>query len=447
VTRGRADIRNARKRSNTLSARTPLPAGNLSQWKPSSEGFRVSMGSLGHVDFLPAGVDRRAMAALSSGHLVTDLAQGSLPAFLPFLVDEFGLTYTMAAALVLAGTFASSIIQPLFGLWSDARGALWLLPAGVAIAGVGMGAAALAPSYPLVVLAVVVSGLGVAAYHPEGSKFASYVSGGRRASGMAFFSVGGNVGFALGPLVASFVIITLGLGLEGGALVAIPGLIVCVFLFAVRDYLASFAPEDAVGADRRRVPSQRGGMAVLLSVVGLRSVAHMGLFTFVPLYEVSRGNSIEYGIRLLSLFLLAGAVGTLLGGPLADRFGRRPVMRYSFAIAAPLIAVYAVVGGALGAAALIVSGAALVGTFGVSLVMSQEYMPSRVGLASGLSIGMAIGLGGIAAVCLGGLADVVNIETAVLATALGPAIAFVLTFALPQARSRVVRGEPAAAAI
>ena len=210
------------------------------------------------------------MSALSSGHLVTDLAQGSLPAFLPFLVDEFGLSYTMAAALVLAGTFASSIIQPLFGLWSDARGALWLLPAGVAIAGVGMGAAALAPSYPLVVLAVVVSGLGVAAYHPEGSKFASYVSGGRRASGMAFFSVGGNVGFALGPLVASFVIITLGFGLEGGALVAIPGLIVAVVLLGVRDYLASFTPEGAVGADRRREPSQRRGMAVLLSVVGLR---------------------------------------------------------------------------------------------------------------------------------------------------------------------------------
>ena len=206
----------------------------------------------------------------------------------------------------------------------------------------------------------------------------------------------------------------------------------------MRDYLASFTPEGAVGADRRREPSQRRGMAVLLSVVGLRSVAHMGLFTFVPLYEVSRGNSTAYGIRLLSLFLLAGAVGTLVGGPLADRFGRRPVMRLSFAIAAPLIAVYAVVGGAIGAAALIVSGAALVGTFGVSLVMSQEYMPSRVGLASGLSIGMAIGLGGIAALSLGGIADVVNIETAVLVTAIGPAIAFLLTFALPQARSRAV---------
>jgi MFS transporter, FSR family, fosmidomycin resistance protein len=157
------------------------------------------------------------MAALSSGHLAADLAQGALPALLPYLVVKFDLSYTMAAALVLAATVSSSIVQPAFGLWSDARGALWLLPAGVLLAGAGMAAATVAPNYPLLVVAVLVSGLGVAAYHPEGSKFASYVSGARRASGMSLFSIGGNMGFALGPLVASFAIVTLGLGLEGGA--------------------------------------------------------------------------------------------------------------------------------------------------------------------------------------------------------------------------------------
>ncbi len=394
-----------------------------------------------------APVDRKAMTALSSGHLVTDLAQGALPAFLPFLVDKFELSYTMAAALVLAGTFASSIIQPLFGLWSDARGALWLLPAGVAIAGVGMAAAAVVPSYGLVVLAVIVSGLGVAAYHPEGSKFASYVSGGRRASGMSFFSVGGNIGFALGPLVASFVILTLGLGLEGGVLIAVPGLVVGVALLFSLRYLASFAPTAETGFGGSRERSQRRGMAVLLGVVGLRSVAHMGLFTFVPLYEISRGKSEAYGIHLLSAFLLAGAVGTLIGGPLADRFGRRRMMRMSYAVAAPLIAVYAIVGGPVGSAALILSGAALVGTFGVSLVMAQEYMPSRVGLASGLSIGMAIGLGGIAAISLGAVADDVSIEAAVLITAIGPALGWLLTFALPKAKVRVRQPEPIAAPV
>ncbi len=388
------------------------------------------------------------MTALSSGHLVTDLAQGALPAFLPFLVDKFTLSYTMAAALVLAGTFASSIIQPLFGLWSDARGALWLLPAGVAIAGVGMASAAIAPSYGLVVVAVIISGLGVAAYHPEGSKFASYVSGGRRASGMAFFSVGGNIGFALGPLVASFAILTLGLGLEeGGVLIAIPGLVVGVALLFALPYIRSFEPTAATGFGGSRERSQRRGMAVLLGVVGLRSLAHMGLFTFVPLYEISRGKSEAYGIHLLSAFLLAGAVGTLIGGPLADRFGRRRMMRMSYAIAAPLIAVYAIVGGPVGSLALILSGAALVGTFGVSLVMAQEYMPSRVGLASGLSIGMAIGLGGIAAISLGAVADDVSIQAAVLITAIGPALGWLLTFALPKARVRQATTEPVVAPV
>ena len=139
------------------------------------------------------------MAALSAGHGATDFANGALPALLPFMVDRFRLSYTLAAVVMLASTASSSLVQPLFGAWSDRRGALWLLPAGVALAGVGIALAAASPSYWLVLLLVVVSGLGVAAYHPEGSKFAAYASGAKRASGMSLFSVGGNIGYALGP--------------------------------------------------------------------------------------------------------------------------------------------------------------------------------------------------------------------------------------------------------
>ena len=128
------------------------------------------------------------MAALSAGHLATDFANGSLPALLPFLVERFSLNYVLAATLMLSSTVSSSVIQPLFGLWSDRKGAMWLLPAGVALAGLGIALAADAPAYWLVAALVVVSGVGVAAYHPEGSKFAAYVSGRRRASGMALFS-------------------------------------------------------------------------------------------------------------------------------------------------------------------------------------------------------------------------------------------------------------------
>jgi FSR family fosmidomycin resistance protein-like MFS transporter len=387
------------------------------------------------------------MAALSSGHLATDLAQGSLPALLPFLKAEFDLTYTMASALVLAATISSSLIQPLFGLWSDARGALWLLPAGVGLAGVGMALAAAAPSYPLTFLAVLAAGLGVAAYHPEGSKFASYASGSRRASGMSFFSVGGNIGFALGPVYASALILSL--GLKGGLLIALPGLAVATGLVLVLRYLASFAPEESPREQRAAAAkTETRGLVLLLVVVGLRSVAHMGLFTFIPLWEIHNGHGEAYGTLVLALFLFAGAVGTLLGGPLADRFGRRPVLRGSFIAATPLILVYVLVGGPIGVAAVTLSGACVIGTFGVSLVMSQEYMPGRVGMASGLSIGLAIGLGGVAALVLGALADTVDLETAVLATAIGPTLALGVSFLLPPAPGRRMVGpEPAPATL
>ena len=393
-----------------------------------------------------AGVDPKGMAALSGGHLATDLAQGSLPALLPFLSDRFDLSYTMVGALVLAATISSSVIQPAFGVWSDARGALWLLPGGVALAGLGMAFASVAPSYALVVVGVLASGVGVAAYHPEGSKFASYVSGRRRASGMSLFSVGGNIGFALGPLVASFFVITLGLGLDGGALIALPGLAVAAILLVSLRHLAEFAPGREVAAEAPPPRTQWRGTTLLLLIVGLRSLAHMGLFTFIPLFEISRGHGAGYGTRVLALFLFAGALGTLLGGPLADRLGRRRVLLGSFLVSPPLIAVYVLTGGAVGLVALFLTGMAVIGTFSVSLVMSQEYMPGRVGMASGLSIGLAIGLGGVAALSLGAVADAVDLETAVLVTALGPAACILLTLLLPSSTVRRP-SRPAAASV
>lgn len=390
---------------------------------------------MGNVRPMRGGVDPRGMTALSSGHLATDLAQGSLPALLPFLTERFDLSYTMVGALVLAATISSSIIQPAFGLWSDARGALWLLPAGVALAGIGIAFASVAPSYGLVLLGVLASGLGVAAYHPEGSKFASYVSGRRRASGMSLFSVGGNIGFALGPLLASFFVITLGLGLDGGLFIAVPGLVVAALLVTVLPHLARFAPAGSVQELRTNARNNWRGTWLLLAIVGLRSLAHMGLFTFIPLYEISRGHGAGYGTRLLALFLFAGAIGTLMGGPLADRVGRRRVLLGSFLLSPPLIVVYVLGGGAVGVIALFLAGMAIIGTFSVSLVMGQEYMPTRVGLASGLSIGLAIGLGGIAALSLGAVADAVDLETAVLLTALGPALCIALTLLLPSSSS------------
>src|SRR5690349_13951092 len=185
-------------------------------------------------------MDRRAMAALAAGHMAVDFAGGALPALLPFLKDRFGLSYTLVAVLVLASSVSSSIVQPLFGLWSDRRGAIWLIPAGVAVGGVGIAIAAASPSYGLVVLFVVISGLGTAAYHPEGSKFAAYASGARRASGMSLFSVGGNIGYALGAVVTTPIVVAL--GLSGGLLLMVPCLFVAAMLVRLSPYLLSLEP-------------------------------------------------------------------------------------------------------------------------------------------------------------------------------------------------------------
>lgn len=385
-----------------------------------------------------AELDRRALGLLSTGHLATDLASGSLPALLPFLVDKFSLSYTLAATLVLGSAVSSSVIQPLFGLWSDRRGALWMLPSGVALAGIGIAFAAIAPSYGLTALLVVCSGVGIAAYHPEGSKFTAYASGHRRASGMSLFSVGGNIGYALGPLLTTTLV--LWLGLKGELLLIVPCLAVAFVLALGTPYLSTFVPEGGVrrataGEDRR------GAMALLLGVVAFRSVAWFGLITFVPLYEVSLGHSKTYGNHLLALMLLVGGIGTLIAGPAADRFGRRPVLTATTAATCPLMLVFVVVGGVPGAICLALVGVMVISTFGVTMVMGQEYLPRHIGLASGLVIGLSIGLGGMAAVALGVLADAVDLRTALLVSAVAPLVALVLCLLLPPTRTRA-RLEP-----
>jgi FSR family fosmidomycin resistance protein-like MFS transporter len=385
-------------------------------------------------------IDRKAIAALSAGHFATDFANGALPALLPFLVQRFDLSYTEVGALMLVSALASSIIQPLFGLWSDRRGAVWLLPTGVALAGIGMGLAAASSSYSACLAFVTVSGIGTAAYHPEGSKFAAYVSGNRRASGMSLFSIGGNLGVALGALSTAPLLLVL--GREGGLLLAVPSLVVTAVLLASMAYLAGFAPEPtstrpAVGEDRP------GALALLLGVIALRSAGWFGLLTFVPLWAVSIGHSKAYGNNLLALMLFAGGVGTLAAGPLADRIGRRQVLVATLIATPPLVIVFVAVGGWIGASALALVGVCVVGTFGVTGVMSQEYLPSRIGLASGISIGFSIGLGGIAALALGAVADSIDLRTAMYACAAVPALAIVLGLMLPSSRApRRLAAEP-----
>ena len=377
------------------------------------------------------------MVALSGGHLAVDFASGSVPALIPFLTARFHLGYALAAMLLLAVTVSSSLVQPLFGLWSDRRGALWLIPGGAMLAALGIGGAAVSPVYPLVLLLVFVGGLGVAAFHPEGAKFAAYASGRKRASGMSYFNVGGNAGYALGAFATGQLVVWL--GLVGGLLAMVPVAVASVALGRVVPYLSELKHGVGVAAsgsgdDRRRA------MGLLGVVIALRSVAWFTLLAFVPLWIVSRGHSKADGNRVLFLMLLAGALGTLMIGPVADRIGLRRTLVVTQAAIAPLVLVFVYVGGVAGTIALMLVGVCVVGTFGVTMVLSQLYLPRRVGMASGLSVGLAMGVGGIAAVVLGAVADTVNLETALTISAVAPAfgVAFCLRLPTPTRRAQAI---------
>ncbi len=388
------------------------------------------------------GIDRRGMTALSGGHLAVDFASGSVPALIPFLTDRFHLSYALAAMLLLASTASSSLVQPLFGLWSDRRGALWLIPGGTLLAAAGVGGAAVSPLYPVVLVLVLVGGLGVAAFHPEGAKYAAYASGRKRASGMSYFNIGGNTGYALGAFVTGLLVAWL--GLVGGLLAMIPVAAAGLALLRLSPKLGALQPARRVErADLGE--DDRGAMTLLGAVIALRSVAWFTLLAFVPLWVVSLGHSKAYGNRLLFLMLLAGALGTLALGPVADRVGLRRTLVVTQALIPPLMLTFVYVGGVPGALALMLVGMCVVGTFGVTMVLSQLYLPEHIGMASGISVGLAMGIGGVAAVVLGAVADAIDLKTALTIAAVAPAVGVVVSMRLPRpAATRGRIAEPVA---
>lgn len=371
-----------------------------------------------------------AIAPLTLGHLGTDLAQGALPALLPYLATRFDLSYLQVGALVLCSTVANSIVQPAFGHWSDRRGATWLLPAGPLTAGVGIGLLAIAPNYPAAIGCVIISGVGVAAYHPEATKHAAWIAHDRPSTAMSLFSIGGNLGVALGPLAAGAA--AAHYGLHGAALLVIPAAMVSGLMFASLPRLAI----DGVAGEKRAAegPSaaHRRALAILLAAVAARGYVYTGLVSFIPLLEQRvRHQSAAHGSRVLTVLLGAGAVGTLVFGPLADRVGMRRMLFWSFVLCVPATMFYLADDGALGLLALAISGACLVSSFGVTIVLSQEYLPGRMGMAAGLSIGLSIGLGGIAAICVGALADTFGLSTALWTTPIGAVAGALLVLLLP----------------
>jgi MFS transporter, FSR family, fosmidomycin resistance protein len=396
------------------------------------------------------GLDRRGLGVLASGHVCVDMAQGAVPALLPFLIAQRGYSYGAAAALILATSVGSSVIQPLFGVGSDRLSLPWLLPFGVLLAGLGVALVGIVSSYPATAAAVALSGVGVAAFHPEGARYANRVSGERRGQGMSLFSLGGNAGFALGPIIVTPVVLVL--GLQGTLLLAVIPAIVAVVLVRELPRLRRVAARSAehvarVARGEQGDPDAWGAFAVLGGVIGLRSCIYFGLQAFVPAWFIAHlATGKGLGNAALTVMLLAGAGGTFFGGRVVDRLGRRRLLLGSTVLSLPLLVGFVACPSPVLAAILLgLIGFVVIATFSVTVVMGQEYLPSHLGLASGVTLGLAIGLGGVAAAAMGALADATGLSTVMWLIAAVPVPMLVLARALPVTRAET-RAQAAASA-
>jgi len=374
----------------------------------------------------------KVLLLLSSGHLVTDLYQGALPVILPFLKAKLLLSYTATGTILLVGTLTSSIIQPLFGYLSDRREKPLLLPLGCLCAGAGFSMLALPSSFALVLPLVVLSGLGIASYHPEGFRTAHFFTGERRVTGMSIFSVGGNLGFAIGPLLALFVVRTW--GFESLPVLAAPAVLFAVTILLSWHMIviprsgahaAAAAKQDAPGAARWL------SLCVLIGVVVMRSWIQVGLLTYIPFYFIDhlKGDILQAG-TLVTTFLTGGAIGTLAGAPLADRWGHKRYLVLSMLLSSLLMPLFFVTEGVLLFAVLGLLGMILISTFSVTIVMAQHLIPQGLGVASGLMAGFAIGTGGICVTLLGVVADHFGVPAALQAVMALPVIGLLLALSL-----------------
>jgi FSR family fosmidomycin resistance protein-like MFS transporter len=353
-------------------------------------------------------MNRKAIALLSTGHLMTDFTQGAVAALIPFFVADRHWSYATAASLVLALNLSSSVVQPAFGHWADRKARTWLIPTGLLLAGVGLGVVGWMPSYALVVAALAVAGTGVAAFHPAAAQALHFVAGAKRGTAMGVFGVGGSAGFALGPLATTAVL--LAAGLRGSALLVVPTFLLAALLAAnLRMFHVAARSGVSAGAHAADSVSHNawGPFVVLTGVLFCRSFAFAAMNAFLPVYWIGAlGQGRAAGGAALSLLLATGAVGTLAGGWMGDRFGRKKVIAWGLACGGILLLAFPAVHQPGAAMALLVPlGLGLFGPTSVMVTLGQEYLPERVGLASGVTLGLAVTVGGVAAPILGSVID------------------------------------------
>ena len=350
---------------------------------------------------------------VSLGHLCVDLAPGALPAILPFLVLYNGLSYTEVAGLMFASSCLSSIVQPAFGYWADKSSKPWFMALGIAMSGIGLGVSGLVSNYWLIFIAITLMGVGSSIFHPVAARVVNYTSE-KKATGIGIFSVGGNVGFGVAPLIAAAALTAW--GTPGTILFGILGVaMAALMLWAVPKMLSLVKTEKVKTGEPRTTRSEGtndwAAFARLTVVILFRSVATTSVLAFLPLFCIYRfGISEAFSGTLLSFLCLCGAFMTVAGGWLTDRVGLIKACKLGYILMAPAFALLLVVPSVWWVyPIMVVISFTLNGTYAAFVVLGQSYLAKNVGLASGVTMGLSASLGGIFTPLLGMVADAYGI--------------------------------------
>lgn len=410
---------------------------------------------------------RRSSRALSlvimGGHICVDTVQGGLAAILPFLVMYGGYSYFEVSTLVLASNFASAIIQPLFGWMGDRKARPWLMAAGVVLAGAGMAVIGVAPAYSVVVAAAVVAGVGIAMLHPEGGRIANLAGGPdpvQKAESMSLFSVGGQIGFCVGPIVT--VAAVQAFGLAGTLVYLVFCLPYAAFMLrydgrfkalgvkgagvggagdvgdASSAEAATSSASTSAGASARSgvpasasaaasasagasasvgSPERWGAFSLVLGALSVRSIIYYGVTSFAPLFVVGvLGQPENVGSSIITLFAFVGAIATLAAGKVAAVVRTPVLMIGCFAVMALCLLAFAQVSSLALALVLLVVLAVGVNLFNPpAITLGQDFVPAHLGMASGLSFGVAVCVGGCVSPALGALGDAAGLSAVMVA--------------------------------
>jgi FSR family fosmidomycin resistance protein-like MFS transporter len=375
---------------------------------------------------------------MSLCHLLNDSLQSVVPAMFPILEQSMGLSFTQLGFIAFSLNMVASVLQPVVGWYTDKSPKPYALPLGLTSSMLGILGLALAPSYWMVLISVIFIGFGSAVFHPEGSRVTHMAAGNRRGLAQSIYQVGGNSGQALAPVFTALILVPF--GQFGGIWFTIVAFIAVLFLIYIARWYSTQLKALAGQIKKKQVlkngltshaKSIKAAILVLILLVFARSWYGSAISNFYTFYAIKTYDvSIAHSQTFIFVFLFMGAIGTLFGGPLADRFGRRNIIFLSLIGAAPLTLLLPYTGPTIAYILLALTGFILMSSFSVTVVYAQELIPGKIGTMSGLIVGLAFGMGAIGSVALGALIDWTGIQTTMIAVSFLPILGL-LTLLLP----------------